>query len=67
MHWLNNPIVYRGEISKVLSLLNTILKLNKPPPLAFLDINFLEEILNYDNKNKILLYEILNSNEIKIN
>jgi hypothetical protein len=63
-HWRGNRIGYRGEISKVLSLLNAILKLNKPLPLAFLDKNFLERILNYD-ENKILLYEILNINDIR--
>jgi len=63
--WRDDPIGYRGEISKVLSLLNAILKLNKPLPLAFLDINFLKKILNYDEKNKILLYEILNINDIR--
>jgi GTPase SAR1 family protein len=55
--WHDNLNDFQEEISEVLSLLSSILKLNKPMPLAFLDINFLREILNYNNE--ILLYKIL--------
>ncbi|MFP3300719.1 MAG: SIR2 family protein, partial [Thermoplasmatales archaeon] len=59
--WRNNKGNYRKEISQILSLLNSVVKLNKPVPLAILDRNFLEEILNCQGSDQNLLYKILNN------
>ena len=58
--WRNATENYRKEISQILSLLNSIVKFSKPVPLAILNINFLEEILNHQETDRNLLYNILN-------
>jgi len=63
--WRNNKGNYRKEISKILSLLNSIVKFNKPMPLAVLDINFLEEILDNPGTDQNLLYNILNNIKVE--
>jgi len=57
--WSNATENYRKEISQILSLLNSIVKFSKPVSLAILNINFLEEILNHQETDRNLLYNIL--------
>jgi len=60
--WRNKIGKYRKQISQILSLLNSIVRLNRPVSLALLDISFLEEILNYPATDRDLSrkYKILN-------